>query len=221
VHLYAANAAEVRLPHGERLVLSVKADYPWDGSVRIEIGRDLAEMTEFSVFLRVPGWCGAGVRAAVNGVPAGPDPRPGTYHEIRRVWRAGDTIELKLPMPVRIVEAHPYLTEDAGRVALGRGPLVYCVEAVDHPRTDVRDLKLPRDAKLTASFRSDLLGGVTAITGRIRARPPDSGWQGKLYRDRRVPGPECVTRDVDLVAVPYYSWANRDPGRMRVWLGTE
>jgi len=220
VHLYAASAAELRLPSGERLVLSVKADYPWDGFVRIEIGRDLAETTEFSVFLRIPGWC-AGARIAVNGSSAGADPRPGTYHEIRRIWRAGDAVELRLPMPVRTIESHPYLTENAGRVALARGPLVYCVEAVDHGFVDVRDLKLPRGTKLEASFRSDLLGGVTVLSGRITSRSPDPGWQGRLYRDAGGREEKCAARDVALVAIPYYSWANREPGRMRVWLGTE
>jgi len=197
----------------------------------------------------------------VNGAPVATSFAPGSYAEILRAWQTGDVVRLDLPMRARRVKSHPYALENAGRVALMRGPLLYCVEGVDHPGCDLRDLALPSAAELEIMERSELLGGVVILCAGGESRPPDGGWDDQLYRtasyaalgthggDTRhaddavtanyadglhsVPrspqspypilGPGGTTatgrtRPVEITAIPYYAWANREAGQMQVWL---
>jgi hypothetical protein len=141
---------------------------------------------------------------------------PGSYTALRRNWQQGDQIELRLPMPVRRLESHPHVTENTGRVALTRGPLLYCVEQTDHTDGDVRDLVLPADLLLNAAFEPDLFGGVTVVRGQVRVQAVDDQWNDTLYRPAdTMPRSE---HDATLTAIPYYAWANREPGQMLVWL---
>ena len=117
------------------------------------------------------------------------------YATIRRRWQAGGVVELNLPMPVRRVYANEKIKADRGRVTLMRGPVVYCLEGVDNGGKAL-NIVLPKDAKLTAEHRPDLLGGVTVICGK--------GMLG--------------TKPVDITAVPYYAWQNRGIGEMTVWI---
>lgn len=234
-HLYAAGVARLPLDAGPgadqspqpapAVTLTQRTGYPWDGEVEIAVETDARE--PFSLFLRIPGWC-EGARAAVNGELSGGELQPGSYFEVRRYWRSGDTVTLSLPMPVRRVGCHPYAANNAGRVALARGPLVYCLEGVDHPGLDLRDMLLPADGELRASFEPELLGGVVVVQGDAVVAPPRS-WDPCLYRTvtaRAGQPPEKQTaadhgregEPVALQAVPYYAWANREAGPMRVWV---
>jgi DUF1680 family protein len=121
-------------------------------------------------------------------------------------------------MPVRLVECHPYVAENVGRVAIMRGPILYCVEQVDNPGVELRDVVLPADAAFSAAFRPDLLGGVTVLSARAEAAAPDESWEDRLYRTRRDRGEGRRTGAAKLTAVPYHAWANREPGAMHVWL---
>jgi DUF1680 family protein len=134
------------------------------------------------------------------------------YARIDREWQPGDRVELTLAMPVERIEAHPRVRQNAGRVALQRGPVVYCLEEVDNG-PDMASVVLPRDAKLSAAFDSDLLGGVAAITGTA-LRAVSHGWEGVLYR----PAAPVETEPFTFKAIPYCLWANREPGEMRVWI---
>jgi DUF1680 family protein len=133
------------------------------------------------------------------------------YAWIERAWRPGDVVTLSLPMPVERIEAHPAVHEDAGRVALQRGPLVYCLEEVDNG-PHLRDVVLPRDVALEASYDADLLGGVVVIRGRGWRRDA-TAWGGDLYRPAG-----SSTQATTVTAIPYYAWANRAPGEMLVWM---
>lgn len=214
VHLYAANQARIPLPDGRVVGLTQYTGYPWDGDITL----DIDGVGEFSLYLRIPGWCETGATLTINGQPYQGDLTPGAYAEVRRVWQAGDTVRLSLPMAVRRVVSHPHVTENTGRVALMRGPLVYCVEQVDHPDMDVRDLSLPASAAFPAEFETDLLGGVVTLRTTALVEPPGRAWQGRLYgvapQDSNPPTPQTTT----LTAIPYYAWANRASGRMLVWL---
>ena len=215
VHLYAESVATVDL--GDQTVrLSQRTDYPWDGNVEISVEEGEGE---FGLLLRVPSWCEEGCTVAVNGNALDIPVSPGSYAEIRRTWRAGDTVHLDLPMPVRRVECHPYVAENAGRVALMRGPLLYCVEGADNPGLDPRDLVLPADEEPSANPDPSLLGGVVALDARVEILAPDRSWEDRLYRTAR-PEPEGSREagPTTARAVPYYAWANREPGPMRVWL---
>ena len=214
VHLYAANQTEATLPDGRVVRLTQATDYPWDGEIEMTVdGRG-----EFSLFLRIPGWCEAGAMLTINGEPWPGVLTSGSYAEVRRTWTPGDRVHLSLPMPPRRLEAHPYVEEDAGRVALTRGPLLYCVEQADNPGLDPRDIVLPADASITAEFDPRRLQGVTVLRVAARRVPPGEDWAGRLYRTASAPPLTQPGEPVEVVAIPYYAWANREPGRMQVWL---
>ncbi len=167
--------------------------------------------------LRIPSWCEDGASIEVNGEAFTGPVSPGSYAEIGRSWRPGDAVRLRLPMPVRRVEAHPYVAEDAGRVALMRGPILFCVEGADNPGVDPRAVVLPDETVFSEERRPDLLGGVVVLRGEAEVSPPGEGWDGRLYRTA-APQEGGTTGTTVLTAVPYHAWANREPGPMRVWL---
>ncbi|MBU1749549.1 MAG: glycoside hydrolase family 127 protein, partial [Chloroflexi bacterium] len=119
------------------------------------------------------------------------------------------------------VACHPYVTENAGRVALMRGPILYCVEGADNPGLDPRDLLLPAGAEFTPRFQPNLLGGVVTLGGRAVVVPPGDAWADRLYRPVDAVPAEMPGRSVEVTAIPYYAWANRAPGPMQVWLRSE
>ena len=206
VHLYVGGEATLDLA-GRHVTLRQKTAYPWRDTVRLTVEPE--QPTAFALALRIPGWCrGATIR--VNGRVVRPTVRKG-YARLRRQWRRGDRVELVLPMPVQRIHSHPKVRENAGRVALQRGPVVYCLEEVDNGQ-DLHNIVLPRDANLRSVYRRSLLGGCTVLTGRARRVDPAS-WNAGLYAPagaRLLP--------VSITAVPYALWANRQPGEMRVWL---
>jgi DUF1680 family protein len=214
VHLYIQGLAHFRLGDGRAIGLRQLTRYPWDGEVVIEVEAG----GPFSLSLRVPAWCEAGASLSVNGRSHDGDLVPGSYIHLRRAWGAGDTVCLNLPMPARRIECHPYAAENWGRVALMRGPLLYCLEGIDHPGHDLRDLVLPLEAPLSAVDRPDLLGGVVAVHGQALAVPPDPDWTRHLYRTARLHPAPAETQAVPLTAIPYYAWANRAASPMQVWL---
>ena len=210
VNLYLAGEASFKIDGRATLKLAQQTDYPWNGRVRLTVTPDQA--SEFTLCLRIPGWaCGrpvpgdlyrfadpkvAPVGLKVNGQAADASPKDDGYVHLQRRWQAGDVVELDLPMPIHRIYAHEKVKEDQGKVALVRGPVIYCLEAVDHPGVNVFRLALPRKADLRAEHRPGLLGGVTVL-------------QGKALAD--------AERPVTLTAVPYYAWSNREQGAMTVW----
>ena len=217
VNLFVAGRGELSL-EGVKLGIRQETRYPWDGRVRIAL--EPGRPAEFALHVRVPGWAQgrpvpsdlyryaeAATEAftlAVNGQPVKPEIVQG-FAVLRRTWKTGDAIELTLPMSVRRVLSHEKVAADAGRVALERGPVVYCAEAVDNGGRAF-NLVLPDDAKLEARERPELLGGVTVLTGRALALQPTDD------------GRSVVTREQDFLAVPYHVWAHRGDGEMAVWL---
>ncbi len=213
-HLYAEGDADVLLAGDRRVRLSQRTRYPWDGVVEIEVDGE----GEFGVMVRVPSWCEEGAAVEVNGEPFDGTVRAGSYAEIRRTWSPGDRLRLDFPMPVRRVEAHPRVQENAGRVSLMRGPILYGVEAADNPGTDPQNVVLPADTVFSVEDRPDLLGGTVLLRGEAEVVPPDDAWKNRLYRTAGPRQDAYSTRATDLVAVPYHAWANRQHGAMGVWL---
>ncbi len=235
VNLFAAGEARAEVAGGE-VGLRVSTDYPWDGAVRLELDPG-AEPREFELRLRIPGWAReqpvpsglysfadaaaapARQRLALAGGAAGAWSRAEVaedgYLVLRRRWSRGDAVELELPMPVRRVVAAERVAADRGRVALQRGPLVYCFEHPDVPGGKVHNLVLPDDAPLTAvparpagPDSGDPLDGTRVIDGEALA----TRWEGS-GEDRRV-----VSERVKVTAIPYAWWAHRGRGEMAVWL---
>ena len=214
VHLYAEGTAEVCLDDDRSVGLRQRTRYPWDGEIEVNVEGE----GEFGLMLRNPSWCDEGATVEVNGEPSEVPIGVG-YVEVRRVWRTGDTVHLRLPMPVRRVECHPYVAENTGRIALMRGPILYCIEQVDNPDVDLRDIVLPLESDISPEHRPDLLGGVTILCTQGEVIPPEDGWQDRLYRTAcpRTGGLRG-TDPTRITAVPYYAWANREAGAMQVWL---
>ena len=207
VNLYAAGSGRGEA-NGRPVTLTQQTHYPWDGTVRLTV--EVEAPTSFALRLRIPGWC-AGHKLRLNGKRVAAPVSKG-YARLQRRWRSGDEVELTLAMPVQQIAAHPHVADDAGRVALQRGPLVYCLEQCDH-KADVRSLLLPKGARLTTRFAPKLLGGVAVVEGTALA-PSTNGWKGRLYQ----PVAALQTRPVRIRAIPYYAWDNRAPGAMAVWL---
>ena len=210
VHLYAAGEADLDVG-GRNVRLVQKTNYPWRGKVRIAVCPD-SPMT-FTLAMRIPGWC-RGASLAVNGrgVRLADVVKKG-YARVRRQWRRGDRVELSLPMPVERIEAHPSVRHDAGRVALQRGPIVYCLEEVDNG-ADLGDIALPRSARPRVRFDSELFGGAAVITAPARRRDRNR-WRRELYRPAEK---TAKTKAVAIKAIPYFMWANRRVGEMVVWI---
>ena len=203
LHLYAESDLRFTVAGGE-VKLAIRTDYPWTEEVALEVRP--AAPVEFTLQLRIPGWC-RGATLAINGQAQPVAPVNG-YAVLRRVWRPGDQVMLTLPMPIERVRADPRVSTAAGKVALQRGPVVYCLEEPDNG-ADLAALSLPRTAALTARHDPALLGGCVVIEGQgVRVQPGRS-----LYT---VAPPQTETRP--LWAIPYGLWANRGEGEMRVWI---
>jgi len=207
VHLYVDSTGQAKIA-GRSVTLTQQTEYPWDGEVKITVSVD--RPGTFALMLRIPGWCRRH-KLTVNGKRFAAAVRKG-YARIRRRWSDGDTVAISLAMPIERIAAHPSVIADAGRAAIQRGPVVYCLEQCDHA-ADVLSIHLPRKARLTAKFAPGLLGGVTVIEGTALA-PAGANWKGKLYR----PASEVRLKPVKIKAVPYCLWDNRRPGAMTVWL---
>jgi uncharacterized protein len=207
VNLYAAGDANLELPDGRSVNLRQEGAYPWDGRVTFTVQGEGA----FGLELRIPAWSD-GARVGVNGADV-PSAAPGEFLELRREWRPGDRVTVDLAMRPTRVHAHPFVTDATGRVALRRGPIVYCVEQADHGDADLRQLVLPAEALLEAVPRPDLLGGIVTLTAKAELFEPEAT---ALYQtSARSPGKR---REITLTAIPYYAWANRGAGRMAVWV---
>jgi len=209
VHLYGGTEAQLRVAGTEVGVKEV-SDYPWSGDISVTL--DPASETEFSLKLRIPGWC-KGATAWVNDEPV--DVAANTvygYLDIRRGWKKGDAVRLNLPMPITRAYAHPQVRDDYGKVALKRGPLLFCIEQADNAEVPFDFVRLPRDARLEAQVLPGLFDRIVTIEAEGRLVGSE-GWQGVLYRTA-PPEEQSVT----LTAIPYYLWANRGPNAMKVWI---
>ncbi|MCU0917338.1 MAG: glycoside hydrolase family 127 protein, partial [Planctomycetes bacterium] len=240
INLYGSNVLDTRLPRGAAIRLRQQTDYPWDGTIHVTV--ETAPPGESSIFLRIPGWA-EGARVAVQPVAQPPggsvqaeglgdggaskkshpqaapegatqEVRSGLYFEIRRAWSAGDRIELVLPTPVQLVEAHPLVEEARNQVAVRRGPLVYCLESADLPEA-VRpaEVALSTGTRLESRFDRQLLGGVVTLQGKAQVLT-GGGWDNALYRKVSAEEP----KEIEIRLIPYYAWANRGDGEMTVWL---
>ena len=221
VNLFAGGTAHINLDGGPAVKITQETKYPWDGAVKMTVAPD--KSAAFTISVRVPGWARNEavpgdlykfsdtaptdpVTLKVNGASILFELKQG-YAVLNRTWNSGDTIELNLPMPIRRVVADENVKDDVGRVALQRGPVVFCAEWPDNPKGKVRNLILPDDQPLTADFEPSLLNGVETIKGR--ALSVSKGADGL-----------SVKTEQDFKAIPYFAWANRGKGEMAVWFAS-
>jgi DUF1680 family protein len=208
LHLYGTSTVAA----GSREV-SVDTRYPWDEQVTVTV--DASDAEPWTLALRVPAWC-ADVRLTVNGTssPARRQIKDG-YLRLNRVWQAGDQVRLTLAMPSRLVGAHPRVDAVRGAAALVRGPVVYCLEQADMPAgTVLEDVALDTSAPLSVAFHHT---GIAPVTLRVPVRLR-SAQQPEPYHDLAGAPHGPAGPAANVTAIPYFLWANRAPGAMRVWI---
>ena len=215
VHLYNDSELNWYLENGTGLKVTQKTNYPWDGRVNITVAP--AQPSNFTFHLRIPGWAQS-AQVSVNNKPVS-GVEPGEYLPIQRKWSAGDVIQLQMEMPAQVIQANPRVIDDAGRVAVQRGPLVYCLEELDQPHgvslvNIALDLVNTPSENFQSELQTTLLGGVVvlrhigrAYENHADARALYSGYSGVQTESRQIP----------LTFIPYYAWANRQATSMQVW----
>jgi len=217
VNLFVSGEANVDMARG-RVKISQETGYPWCGKIGVTVNPETEG--EFTVAVRIPGWARNEVvpsdlysyvtksdekwTVAVNGEVLTGDIVNG-YFLIKRSWKAGDKIEVNLPMPVRRVIANENVAEDRGRVSIECGPIVYCAEWPDNKGGAVFNILLTDDAPLSAEWRPDLLNGVKVITGKA------------LGLSKQSADAPITREEQDIMLIPYYAWAHRGKGQMTVW----
>ncbi len=209
VNLYGGNRLDTRLPDGSPIRLRQTTRYPWDGLVKFEIEECRSE--PFKLMLRIPAWA-EGTVIRVNDEPVDTTITPGAYTVIERSWRAGDMIEMDLPMEPTLVEGDPRIEEVRNQAAIVRGPIVYCMETPDlPPGTSILDVYLPIPNTLRAEYQPDFLGGLTTIKGTFALRQDKADG---MYRP--IQHPQWQYLDTQLV--PYFAWCNRGASEMTVFM---
>jgi len=209
-HLYIGSEMSLSL-EGKPIQLSQHSELPWEGAVRFEL--ELAEPVSFTLALRLPDWC-ASANVRINGEPFlinEANVKDG-YVYIDRHWSSSDIVELNLPMSVNRMKGHPLIRETAGMIALQRGPLVYCLEEADNDDR-LHQLLLSSDSEGSCHYEPEMLGGMQMIE-MPAYRISNQNWGDELYQ----PGAKEELTAATARFIPYFAWANRGIGEMRVWV---
>jgi DUF1680 family protein len=215
VNLFINSNTELQVRNKPVRVVQLN-NYPWDGALMFAI--DPAKPTPFNLLVRIPGWArneaipstlysfennsAAAVTIKVNGQPVEYTLQNG-YAVISRTWKKNDKVEVNLPMEVRRVVASEKLAEDKDKIALQRGPLIYCAEWVDN-NGKASNFIIPPNISFTTEFNPGLLNGVMVLKAEVPA---------VVIKDNV----NITTERKPFVAIPYYSWANRGKGEMTIW----
>lgn len=218
VNLFMEGVSEIQVGK-YKLELRQQTAYPFEGTVRMQLTKGKGD---FVMKVRIPGWVRGevvpsdlyrfadkkktGYSVKVNGETVDGELENG-YLAISRRWKKGDVVELSLDMTPRLVAANEKVADDRGKMAVERGPLVYCAEWPDNENIDLFSVLLPREVQLAVTGEK-APGGACVIAAKAQRLSYDA--EGKL-----------CTSDVTLKLIPYYSWANRGQGKMMVWLPVE
>ncbi len=218
MNLFVGSKAKIQLA-GKTVALKQTTDYPWNGNVKITV--EPSKAGEFDLHIRIPGWCQGtassddlytaenrpvnnAAHLKVNGKAVENLQIVRGYATVHRRWKSGDVLQLTLDMPVQLVTANANVEADKNRVALMRGPMVYCFEGADNSAA-VQNLIIPPATRFTPEFKRDVLNGVTVLTGDVTALFQNEAGQVN-------PTPFKAT------AIPYFANANRGTTPMQVWM---
>lgn len=208
-HLFIGGEATIQIGSSQVTILQ-KTSYPWSGGMKFLIQNVMS--TEFTLAIRIPGWCREAA-LEVNGKSLDVESiTKNGYALIQRIWASGDEVRLSLTMPVELIEANPLVRVNAGKLAIQRGPLVYCLEEADNG-VNLSSIELDTDSEMKTVFDPHLPGGAVAIEGNA-LRSVDSDLDNSLYH-WYTPSKKKAFK---FRAVPYYLWANRGLGEMQVWI---
>ena len=202
---------------GKNVSIVQQNNYPWDGDLKFTINPASAQ--DFAMLVRIPGWArneelpsdlyafkntsDKKATILINGKPVAYTMENG-YAVLSRTWKKGDQLEVQLPMEVRRVIANDKVAYDKGKVALQRGPLMYCAEWVDNDGK-ASNIIMPNDAQFTSAYKPNLLNGVVVLESKVPAVHVDEN------------GETITTKEQTFTAIPYYGWANRGKGEMQLW----
>ncbi|EPX2489740.1 TPA: glycoside hydrolase family 127 protein [Klebsiella michiganensis] len=209
INLYIGNSVEIPVGN-EALRLRISGNYPWQEQVKIVI--DSSSPVNHTLALRLPDWCDK-PQVTLNGAPVTQDVRKGYLH-ISHLWQEGDTLQLTLPMPVRRIYGNPLVRHQAGQVAVQRGPLVYCLEQADNGE-QLHNLQLPRDARFsTVEGKGIFARKILLQAPGYKQTAEDAENQALWHYDRA----QSTRQPQVLTFIPWFSWANRGEGEMRIWV---
>jgi hypothetical protein len=210
IHLFADNSANIALDN-RNVALDVNTSYPWDGNVSIKVNPD--SKGEFTIAIRIPSWCQE-PSIKVNDQPLNIHQHiEKGYVKIKRVCEPGDEIDIVYPMKAMLVRTNPNVRENLGKVAIQRGPMVYCIEEADNGK-GLHKIVVPNNLEFRETFEEGLLNGVVTVTF-------------KAYKFKDWLDDECYSfaqdkyEEIEVKAIPYYAWGNREIGEMMVWLREE
>lgn len=218
VNLFHNSELDWKLENGTGIKIAQKTEYPWKGTVDFTV--DPAVPSEFTLFVRIPAWAEGGtvtVKAPRPFASRRDTPTPGQYFEIHRRWMPGDKLQIDFPIMPRLTRANPLVREDAGRVAVERGPLVYSLEQPDQAGFNLFDASLLMNGSTFVSeYHPGVLGGIVELKHRgVVVEHPlgDEPLYQAFQQNKERPG-----KQVTLTFIPYYAWANRGESKMEVWV---
>lgn len=222
INLFAGNTATMQVG-GKDVVLEQQTSYPWDGDITITVKKNQAKA--FDMLVRIPEWVNGtpvpsdlyqfsdGVKGSysvkVNGQPVGGNLEKG-YLVISRPWKKGDVVSVHFDMPVRTITAHEKVKADEGRVAVERGPLVYCAEGADNQGFSIFNFLMPQQPQFAVSDQQ--INGKRDVNFSVKA----ISVKGKAVEQDAQGNP--TVKDATLTMIPYYAWNHRGPGLMEVWM---
>lgn len=210
LNLYGGNKLSTVLKSGEAVELIQETNYPWDGNIKIHLKK--VPKKAFSLFMRIPGWS-SDAKITVNGKAENIRLVAGEYAEIKKNWSAGDVIELILPMEAKLIEANPLVEATRNQVAVKRGPVVYCLEAVDIPKDkNIFNVALPADINLKPELIQIDNSSIMSLIGEAKIIENEE-WENQLYREIND-----NSGSIQIRLVPYYAWGNRGHSEMSVWV---
>lgn len=222
INLFAGNTATMQVG-GKDVVLEQQTSYPWDGDITITVKKNQAKA--FDMLVRIPEWVNGtpvpsdlyqfsdGVKGSysvkVNGQPVSGNLEKG-YLVISRPWKKGDVVSVHFDMPVRTITAHEKVKADEGRVAVERGPLVYCAEGADNQGFSIFNFLMPQQPQFAVSDQQ--INGKRDVNFSVKA----ISVKGKAVEQDAQGNP--TVKDATLTMIPYYAWNHRGPGLMEVWM---
>lgn len=210
INMYGGSQLSTTLHDGQQMILEQQTNYPWQGNIAIHIKQSLSKSAV--IFFRIPGWCNK-YTLLVNGkVPHNVVNRSNGYIGVKSSWQKGDKIELRLDMPVTLLESNPLVEETRGQVTVKRGPIVYCLESADLPQHNIFDVAIPASAVWQTKPLAIAGSTVTALTTTAKVKAPQP-WSNALYQPLNN-----QLKAAAVTLIPYYAWANRGKTEMTVWM---
>lgn len=207
-HLYIPSKTMV-LAGEDEITLEQSTEYPWNGDIRI--ATEFKKARNYTLAFRIPGWCRK-VKITVNGENYPLEGNvSGGYVSVTRRWKAQEEVRISFDMPVELIQSHPEVRANAGKVALQRGPLVYCLEEADNGE-NLSALSIDTESEFVINKEPELMKEALSVTGK-GVRILDDQWENILYQPYRK-----QEEEVEIKAIPYFLWGNRKSGEMLVWM---